>query len=139
MNQQVRPSIRKKSEKQKLRDRNRMQQFLEKKFQGSPNSVSPPASNVTILMTHSEGNPIQAFHADSELTTTTPCPGDVVETRANTVDEIIRENSRLRELTKTYERNIKDLNGQLLLLQTLLQKQSNCAALPSNLLDAKWL
>lgn len=76
---------------------------------------------------------------ESELTTTIPCPGDVVETRANTVDEIIIENSRLRELTKAYERNIKDLNGQLLLLQTLLQKQSNFAALPSNLLDAKWL
>lgn len=76
---------------------------------------------------------------ESELTTTIPCPGDVVETRSNTVDEIIIENSRLRELTKAYERNIKDLNGQLLLLQTLLQKQSNCAALPSNLLDAKWL
>uniref|UniRef100_A0A8W8IMF7 Uncharacterized protein n=1 Tax=Magallana gigas TaxID=29159 RepID=A0A8W8IMF7_MAGGI len=112
MNQQVRPSIRKKSEKQKLRDRNRMQQFL--------------------------GNPTQASHADLELTTITPCPADEVETRANAVDEIIKENFKLRELTKTYERNIKDLNGQLIILQTLLHKQSNCAALQSNLLDAKW-
>ena len=115
-----------------------MQQFLEKKFQGSQNSVSPPGTNVTIITTHSEENPTQAPHADSELTTITPCPGDVVETRANAVDEIIKENSKLRELTKTYERNIKDLNGQLIILQTLLQKQSNCTALQSNLLDAKW-
>uniref|UniRef100_K1QVK8 Uncharacterized protein n=1 Tax=Magallana gigas TaxID=29159 RepID=K1QVK8_MAGGI len=71
MNQQVRPSIRKKSEKQKFRDRNRMQLFLDKKFQGSSNSVSPPATNVTIITTHSEGNPTQASHADLELTTTT--------------------------------------------------------------------
>uniref|UniRef100_K1Q9T9 Uncharacterized protein n=1 Tax=Magallana gigas TaxID=29159 RepID=K1Q9T9_MAGGI len=78
-----------------------MQQFLDKKFQGSPNSVSPPATNVTIITTHSEGNPTQASHADLELTTTTPCPGDVVKTRVNTVDEIIKENSKLRELTKT--------------------------------------
>lgn len=117
-----------------------MQQFLDKKFKVSQNSVSPPATNVTILTTHSEGNPTQASHADSELTTTTiPCPGDVVKTRKNAVDELIKENSKLRELTKTYERNIKDLNGQLLLLQNLLQTQSNCAALKSNLLDAKWL
>uniref|UniRef100_K1RIW8 Uncharacterized protein n=1 Tax=Magallana gigas TaxID=29159 RepID=K1RIW8_MAGGI len=139
MNQQVRPSIRKKSEKQKLRDRNRMQQVLDKKFQRSQNSVSPPATNVTIITTHSEENPTQTLRADLELTTIIPCPGDVVETHANAVDEIIKENSKLRELTKTYERNIKDLNGQLLLLQTLLQKQPNCAALQSNLLDAKWL
>uniref|UniRef100_A0A8W8P3P8 Uncharacterized protein n=1 Tax=Magallana gigas TaxID=29159 RepID=A0A8W8P3P8_MAGGI len=64
MNQQVRPSISKKSEKQKLPYRNRMQQFLDKKFQGSPDSVSPPATNVTIITTHSEGNPTQASHAD---------------------------------------------------------------------------
>lgn len=54
------------------------------------------------------------------MTTTTPCPGDEVETRTNALDEIFKENSQLRELTKTYIRNIKDPNGQLLLLQTQL-------------------
>lgn len=48
---------------------------------------------------------------DLELIIIILCLGDVVEICVNIVDEIIKENFKLREFIKIYERNIKDLNG----------------------------
>lgn len=39
------------------------------------------------------------------------CFGYVVKICENVVDELIKENLKLREFIKFYERNIKDLNG----------------------------
>lgn len=38
-----------------------------------------------------------------------------------------------------FKRNFNDLSGQLLLVQNLLQKQHDCAALHGNILDTNWL